>query len=183
MSKNTLCPCGSTLTYAACCEPFHKGKKSAPTAEALLRSRYCAFVKGEVDYIVNTHHSKTSADLNRKDIESWSKDSEWIELKIMQKFKGEASDTRGEVIFNAQYKSHEECEHEGHDHADHEHEPELKNHLEHALFEKEDGNWKFLDAQEVRTGPIKRDAPKTGRNDPCPCKSGKKYKKCCEQAA
>ena len=27
--------------------------------------------------------------------------------------------------------------------------------------------------------PVVRDAPKTGRNDPCPCGSGKKYKKCC----
>jgi uncharacterized protein DUF1186/SEC-C motif-containing protein len=27
--------------------------------------------------------------------------------------------------------------------------------------------------------PIYRGAPKTGRNDPCPCGSGKKYKKCC----
>lgn len=27
--------------------------------------------------------------------------------------------------------------------------------------------------------PIKRDSQKVGRNDPCPCGSGKKYKKCC----
>jgi len=25
---------------------------------------------------------------------------------------------------------------------------------------------------------VKREEPKTGRNDPCPCGSGKKYKKC-----
>ena len=25
---------------------------------------------------------------------------------------------------------------------------------------------------------VKRDEPKVGRNDPCPCGSGKKYKKC-----
>ena len=35
--------------------------------------------------------------------------------------------------------------------------------------------------QAPRTTPIKRDAPKVGRNDPCPCGSGKKYKKCCGQ--
>ncbi|HLL90938.1 MAG TPA: SEC-C metal-binding domain-containing protein, partial [Tepidisphaeraceae bacterium] len=29
--------------------------------------------------------------------------------------------------------------------------------------------------------PIVRDVPKVGRNDPCPCGSGKKYKKCCGQ--
>jgi len=34
-----------------------------------------------------------------------------------------------------------------------------------------------------RQGPIVRDEPKVGRNDPCPCGSGKKYKKCHGQAA
>jgi preprotein translocase subunit SecA len=28
------------------------------------------------------------------------------------------------------------------------------------------------------TAPVKRERPKVGRNDPCPCGSGKKYKKC-----
>ena len=27
--------------------------------------------------------------------------------------------------------------------------------------------------------PIRKDEPKVGRNDPCPCGSGRKYKKCC----
>jgi preprotein translocase subunit SecA len=27
--------------------------------------------------------------------------------------------------------------------------------------------------------PFRREAPKLGRNDPCACGSGKKYKKCC----
>jgi preprotein translocase subunit SecA len=30
----------------------------------------------------------------------------------------------------------------------------------------------------AKTDPIRRDHPKVGRNDPCPCGSGKKYKKC-----
>jgi uncharacterized protein len=29
--------------------------------------------------------------------------------------------------------------------------------------------------------PIQRAQPRVGRNDPCPCGSGKKYKKCCLQ--
>ena len=35
------------------------------------------------------------------------------------------------------------------------------------------------DGEETKQMPIRRDAPKIGRNDPCPCGSGKKYKKCC----
>jgi len=31
--------------------------------------------------------------------------------------------------------------------------------------------------------PFKRELPKVGRNEPCPCGSGKKYKKCCGKDA
>jgi SEC-C motif-containing protein len=49
------CPCGSGRTYAACCEPWHRGTP-APTAEALMRSRYTAYRFGLADYIVATTH-------------------------------------------------------------------------------------------------------------------------------
>jgi preprotein translocase subunit SecA len=35
--------------------------------------------------------------------------------------------------------------------------------------------------QTAEASTVKRDAKKIGRNDPCPCGSGKKYKKCCGQ--
>ncbi len=35
------------------------------------------------------------------------------------------------------------------------------------------------DARPRVLGPQVRSSPKTGRTDPCPCGSGKKYKKCC----
>ena len=34
------------------------------------------------------------------------------------------------------------------------------------------------DGDGAKAEPIRRDRPKVGRNDPCPCGSGKKYKKC-----
>jgi uncharacterized protein YecA (UPF0149 family) len=34
----------------------------------------------------------------------------------------------------------------------------------------------------ARGAIVRRTAPKVGRNDPCPCGSGKKYKKCCGRA-
>ena len=47
------------------------------------------------------------------------------------------------------------------------------------FFMIQDGEWKFIDG-EIETGvPYVREEPKIGRNDPCPCGSGKKYKKCC----
>jgi SEC-C motif-containing protein len=46
-----------------------------------------------------------------------------------------------------------------------------------------DGEWRFIDGKIFGPDPVRREAPKVGRNDPCPCGSGKKFKKCCCQAA
>lgn len=161
------CPCCSGVAYSQCCEPFHKGKAVAKTTEELLRSRYSAFAKGEIDYIIKTHHSKTSKDLKRSEIESWSKGSEWHGMKVHQKEAGEAKDEQGVIVFQAQYTQ----------------DGKLQNHLEKSFFEKENGVWKFLDAQGIHSGTYVRESPKIGRNDPCTCNSGKKYKKCCGLAA
>ncbi|MFI5298859.1 MAG: YchJ family protein [Polyangiales bacterium] len=48
------CRCGSNVAYAECCRPFHRGEREAPTAEALMRSRYSAFALGEVEYLWRT---------------------------------------------------------------------------------------------------------------------------------
>jgi len=57
----TACPCQSALAYAACCGRFHEGPLhlQAPTAEALMRSRYSAFVLGRHDYLLATWHAST----------------------------------------------------------------------------------------------------------------------------
>jgi len=52
------CPCNSGLDYAECCEPYITGQKNAPTAEALMRSRYTAYVVHAIDYIINTCHEE-----------------------------------------------------------------------------------------------------------------------------
>ena len=47
------CPCGSEKTYEDCCGPWHAGFKTgvhAPTPEALMRSRYRAYVLGLIEY-------------------------------------------------------------------------------------------------------------------------------------
>jgi len=53
-----LCPCCSGLDYSACCQPYLIGEKEAPTALSLMRSRYSAYAKGLVEYIVRTTHPK-----------------------------------------------------------------------------------------------------------------------------
>jgi SEC-C motif domain protein len=52
-------------------------------------------------------------------------------------------------------------------------------HHELAQFKNENGTWFFWDGGPPKPKQFIRQAPKTGRNDPCPCGSGKKFKKCC----
>lgn len=66
MAKNlkphTLaCPCGSNKTYDNCCQPYHRGL-AAPTAEALMRSRYSAYVLQLEEYLLRTWHPDTRPD-------------------------------------------------------------------------------------------------------------------------
>lgn len=53
------CPCGSATTYDACCGPLHRNARQAETAEALMRSRYAAYVLGEADHLFRTWHPRT----------------------------------------------------------------------------------------------------------------------------
>lgn len=163
MTETNTCPCGSKNDVSQCCLPIIQGKKSAITAEDLLRARYSAFVLGEIDFILSSHHSKTLKDVKREEIEDWSKNSKWLELKIVETEQGGKDDQQGSIIFGAHYVA------EGKTHE----------HWEKSLFEKENGEWRFLDAHGLKRGPMRRTEPKIGRNDPCSCGSGKKYKKCC----
>jgi len=166
MEKN-LCPCGSALPLAQCCQPIFSGKKTAATAEALLRARYSAFALHEIDFILSSHHSKTRGEIKRDEVEDWSNNSTWHGLKIIQKEAGESGDQQGTIVFCAEYQAKNA-------------EADSKNdeHWEQALFEKEAEEWKFLDARGIRQGTYVREEPKMGRNDPCKCGSGKKFKKC-----
>jgi SEC-C motif-containing protein len=161
-SETKLCPCGSTLELAKCCQPFIKGTKKPTTAEQLLRARYTAFTQGDVDYILSTHHSRTRHEVKREEVEEWSKSSEWLGLKIVQSEAGKETDDKGTILFCAQYTS----------------QGENQDHWEQSYFEKEGAEWRFLDAKGVQAGPVRREGPKIQRNDPCSCGSGLKYKKC-----
>ena len=157
------CPCGSGKIYPKCCKPYIDGSQAAPTAEALMRSRYTAYEKNAIDYIMDTHHPEGREELSRDATEEWAKSSEWMGLEILECIGGAEGDQKGSVEFSARYR--------GADRA-------IVNHHEMSTFEKVDGRWFFKDAQMVNN-PQKRETPKVGRNDPCSCGSGRKYKKCC----
>lgn len=158
-----LCPCGSGKTYAECCEPIIKGTKKAPTAESLMRARYTSYVKQEIDFIINTcEDSDEVAEIDRKATEDWSKNSTWHGLQILRTEKGTESDEEGIVEFEATYTR-----------------KQIRDvHHELAYFKKVNGDWMYSVGQ-LKTTTVVREGAKIGRNDPCPCGSGKKYKKCC----
>jgi SEC-C motif domain protein len=92
------CPCESGKPYQHCCGPFHLGNP-APTAEALMRSRYTAYVLKLEDYLLSTWHPSTRpSSLNlANDIET-----KWLGLTIKEAKK--ISDTLATVEFVARYK-------------------------------------------------------------------------------
>ena len=162
-TKNTeYCPCGLEQNYENCCGRFHNNEEVPTTALELMRSRYSAFVKNLPDYIIQTHDPKSRGEIRRQDIANWAGESEWKGLEILTTKAGEAGDPSGQVEFKAHYES------EGRHYVHH----------EKSDFINQQGQW-FYSSGEVYHETIVRSAPKVGRNDPCPCGSGKKYKKCC----
>lgn len=159
-----VCPCGSEKNFDDCCGPYLKGTKIPPTAEALMRSRYTAFAVGELDYVELTHHESTKKDLDMEGVKSWASNSQWLGLEILETDKGTAKDTEGKVEFKCKFIFNEATQ----------------THHELSTFAKVGDRWFFVDGV-MRNGTLRRSEPKVGRNDPCPCGSGKKAKKCCHQ--
>jgi SEC-C motif-containing protein len=125
-----MCPCGSGLAGDACCARYHRGE-AAPTAEALMRSRYTAYVTGEIDYLVETHDPATRASLDRDSIAAWSRETEWLGLEIVATEYGAASDARGVVEFIARGTTRGK--------------PFAQR--ERSRFRKVDGRWVYVDGK------------------------------------
>ncbi|MEU2622359.1 YchJ family metal-binding protein [Streptomyces sp. NPDC007157] len=114
------CPCGLAETYEQCCGRFHRGAAAAPTAEALMRSRYSAFVKGDEPYLLRTWHPRTRPD--RLDLDPGMR---WTGLEILATTDGTAFHATGTVTFRASFRG-------GSLH-------------ELSRFERVDGAWVYLD--------------------------------------
>lgn len=154
------CPCGSDRSFDDCCAPFLSGAAVAPTAEALMRSRYTAYTKGDVEYVERTHLPATRDGFDRASAERWMSGSDWLGLTICGTEAGGPDDDAGVVEFECRYRM----------------DGAIHTHREISRFVRVEGAWFFEDGV---LAPRTRTAPKAGRNDPCPCGSGKKYKKCC----
>ena len=121
-----------------------------------MRSRYAAFAKIEVDYLLKTCHVSIRSGFTKDSIKQWAAENDWRKLEIVH---ASEIENKGLVEFKAYYKS-----------------PFGKDETHHELSEfiKEEGTWFY------RKGIINPNIDHAiKRNTPCPCGSGKKYKKCC----
>ena len=81
------CPCGSKKPYSECCGPLHKGAQ-ALSAEQVMRARYAAYVKMELDYLLETTHPEHRADYDAQGTRSWAERSAWDRLEILETLAG-----------------------------------------------------------------------------------------------
>ncbi|MGY6563111.1 MAG: YchJ family protein [Halomonadaceae bacterium] len=123
--------------------------EAAPTPEALMRSRYSAFALGLEDYLLATWHAST-----RPVDLNLDDATSWIRLEVLDH--GSAGE-RGHVHFRATFR-------EGR---------RWGVLAENSRFVHEAGRWFYVDGEPTM------ERLKPGRNDPCPCGSGRKFKSCC----
>ena len=158
MNTPAPCLCGSGIDYQQCCEPFHSGEKFPSTAEALMRSRYTAYVLRNAAYLQETWDTTRrpeAIDFSRENID-------WLRLEIIEIKKGTIKDSKGVVAFKAFYAQ---------DNQEH-----VMNEI--SRFTKINGRWFYLDGV-IKSMGIVGLQTNQGKNALCSCGSGKKFKRCC----
>ncbi len=153
------CPCQNKAlqkprAYNDCCEPLHLGRSKATSPEQLMRSRYSAFYLALGDYIFHTHHPDFRQGASVEDYQRSAENTLWCRLEVLDtSFK----QTSGKVEFKAYFMDKDKlhCLHEN------------------SNFVLDNGRWFYTDG-----AYLPKSVAKVSRNDPCPCLSGKKAKKC-----
>ncbi|HLF66927.1 MAG TPA: YchJ family protein [Gammaproteobacteria bacterium] len=148
-----LCPCQSQHSYENCCGPFINGTARPQTPEQLMRSRYTAYTQANMDYIGATMRGQAAIGFDPEQTRTWAQSVEWLGLEVIHAPHAQAA--QGVVEFIAHYREN------GAMHKIH----------EVSEFARLNGGsrWFYIAGK----------APKVERNVPCPCGSGKKYKRCC----
>lgn len=148
----SLCLCGSSKTEEACCGRFIDAQELPQTPEELMRSRYTAYVRLNLDYLAATMKPPAAAHFNTQATLHWASQVTWLGLEVLNT---QAEGNQGWVEFKAHYQE------QGQKHCMH----------ERSKFRREEKRWYYVDGQ--------RPSTRVPRNEPCPCGSQKKYKKCC----
>ena len=119
------CYCGSDKSFDLCCNIYIKGIQKAPTALALMKSRYSAYATNQVDYLLATTHSSERKYYSREEILHWATANKWQKLEII-------SATENTVEFKAYFLN----------------ENNIKQvHHEFSTFKQENGSWFYVDGK------------------------------------
>ncbi|CAM4191197.1 UPF0225 protein VV1358 [Vibrio neonatus] len=125
-----------------------------------MRARYCAHELNLVDFVIQTYHPSCNAG-GDADAIAQSVQGDWSKLEVVNSEAG-SNDNEGFVTFNAYFTE----------------DKRQYSFTEKSRFVKEDGQWFYIDG-EMYDYPLAVKKTMVGRNDPCTCGSGKKFKKCC----
>lgn len=117
------CYCCSEIYYSNCCEPYINNKKTAPTALALMRSRYSAYAVQNADYLIETTAAATRKFHQKNDILNWASQNQWLKLEIL-------NHSENTVEFKAYYLDES---------------LKMQIHHEKSRFIFNDGKWFYLD--------------------------------------
>jgi len=155
LDRSSNCPCGSGLELGGCCGPRHDGTRPAETAEALMRSRYSAFVLGRGDYLARTLARAARAG-EADELGRWGRSVGWLGLEVRGAEAGGPSDSTGTVRFAASFVE----------------QGRWVTLEEASEFVRVEGEWRYVEGRaEARERRLER-------NERCPCGSGKKVKAC-----
>jgi SEC-C motif-containing protein len=153
------CPCGSGRAFGDCCGPVLSGARRAADAEQLMRARFTAHAIRDFAFVHRTYRP-TSRQPYVPVPDGPA--TEWTRLEVHAHAPGKTADV-ATVDFSAYWTE------AGSEHALH----------EKAEFIREAGEWIYTRPLREGPPPVRNEARKPGRNEPCPCGSGKKYKHCC----
>lgn len=159
LDNSVLCLCGTSIDYSNCCRLYHIGERTAPTSQALMRSRYCAYALANIEYIKKTMQGKPLIGFDEAKVKYWAESVEWLGLEIIST--RNESPERGFVEFIARFMERGK--------------PQYIHEI--SEFHCIDGQWFYVDGMPLKThkNNISR---KIGRNSPCLCGSHKKFKNC-----
>ncbi len=146
------CYCGSNIQKELCCLKFIDKTALPQTPQELMRSRYSAYVLGDGKYLVDTTLPQNRYEDDVALISEHAKNTQWLKLEVI---KSSQKQDVGFVEFKAYFRENSN----------------LHVHHEKSNFLRVDGVWFYQDGKIIQSD-IKR-------NEPCPCGSGKKYKRCC----
>jgi SEC-C motif-containing protein len=125
VNSSIPCYCGSAIPFHDCCQKYIDGIEKAPTALALMKSRYSAYATHQADYLWDTTHSSQRQYYSKTEILNWARANEWQKLEII-------SSTENTVAFKAYFLDKNKVN---------------QIHYEFSTFKKENGSWFYVDGK------------------------------------